>query len=111
MFWDNFVFLCEKKGEAPNAVAAKLKLSSGSVTAWKDGVKPRPTTLLKIANYFGVTVDFLISDKRKEKSPTPNGVELTETQKRALDLIMQLDEKSLKRMIKILEAVSEEIDE
>ena len=76
MFWENFVELCSQNGTSPNAVAAQLGKSSGSVTAWKNGTVPRETTLKKIADYFSVTVDRLIYDQ-KEKSPTPEGVGLT----------------------------------
>lgn len=68
MFWENYVDLCSRKGLSPNAVAAELGKSSGSVTAWKNGTVPRETTLKKIADYFDVSVDFLIG-REKEKSP------------------------------------------
>lgn len=74
MFWDNFVALCTQRGTSPNAVAAELKKSSGSVTAWKNGAVPRETTLKKIADYFDISIDQLLYDQ-KEKSPTPEGAE------------------------------------
>lgn len=74
MFWDNFVSLCTQRGTSPNAVAAELKKSSGSVTAWKNGAVPRETTLKKIADYFEISIDELLYDQ-KEKSPTPEGAE------------------------------------
>lgn len=75
MFWENYVALCSKKGVAPNAVAAKLGKSSGSVTAWKNGTVPRETTLKKIADYFEVSVDALLYGQ-KEKSPASSDTEL-----------------------------------
>lgn len=75
MFWDNFVSLCTQRGTSPNAVAAELKKSSGSVTAWKNGAVPRETTLKKIADYFEISIDELLYDQ-KEKSPAPDGVGL-----------------------------------
>ena len=68
MFWDNFLSLCSRDGLSPNAVAAELGKSSGSVTAWKNGTVPRETTLRKIADYFGVSVDLLIG---REENKTP----------------------------------------
>lgn len=70
MFWENFSFLCEKNGKKPNTVATELKISSGSVTAWKQGRVPKWGTLQKIADYFSVSVENLISEKEK---PTPKG--------------------------------------
>ena len=63
MFWNNFVKLCNERGLKPNPVAKELGLSSGSVTAWKNGVTPRDTALQKIAEYFGVTVGELLEEK------------------------------------------------
>lgn len=60
MFFKIFSELCEKSGTTPNAVAKKLNLSSGSVTEWKNGRTPRGDTLKKIADYFNVSVDYLL---------------------------------------------------
>ena len=69
MFWENYVALCSKKGVAPNAVAAELRKSSGSVTAWKNGTIPRETTLKKIADYFEVSVDTLLYGQKEKPAP------------------------------------------
>lgn len=109
MFWERFSALCVESGKSPNGVAKELGIPSGSITAWKNGSIPRSATLIKIASYFNVAVSVLTEESgEKEKSPTPDGVELTATQQKAWDLIIKLDEKSLKRLIKIFEAVLEE---
>ena len=63
MFWENFLELCEERGKKPNPVAKELGLSSGSVTAWKNGSTPQATTIKKIAEYFGVSVERLTKEK------------------------------------------------
>lgn len=65
MFWEKFYNLCVENGTSPNKVAAELKISSGSVTGWKNGTMPRWSTLEKIADYFNVSVDYLVSDIAK----------------------------------------------
>lgn len=61
MFWEIFVRLCMENGVKPNPVAKAVGVkSTGTVSAWKNGVVPHDTTLLALANYFGVTVDFLL---------------------------------------------------
>ncbi len=65
MFWDIFVKLCNEKGEKPNPVAQKLKISSGAVTRWKNGATPQSTTLQKIADYFGVSVEYLVGTTKE----------------------------------------------
>ena len=75
MFWYTFVKLCNEHGEKPNPVAKKLKISSGSVTNWKNGALPQSTTAKKIADYFGVSVDYLLENEgasRKAEILIPN---------------------------------------
>lgn len=67
MFWEILLELCELHGIKPNPLAKLLGISSGAVTRWKKGSIPNDSTLLKIANYFGVTIAYL---KGEEKSPT-----------------------------------------
>ena len=74
MFWENFLKLCNKNNESPNNVCNKLKLSNATATKWKNGSVPRNTTLLKIAEYFGVTVEYLLGETDIKEKPS----ELTE---------------------------------
>lgn len=67
MFWNNFIQLCAEKNEKPNPVAKKLGISSGAITSWKKGAIPHITTVKKIADYFGVSVDYLLG--KEEQSP------------------------------------------
>lgn len=60
MFFDIYQDLCRKKGLSVNAVAKALSISSGAVSEWKKGRTPHNSTLKKIADYFGVSVDFLL---------------------------------------------------
>ncbi len=66
MFWNNFVNLCNNKGKSPTAVISELGISRGSVTHWRTGKVPHHNTLLKIADHFNVTVDYLLG---KENAP------------------------------------------
>lgn len=68
MFWKIFYSLCQNRGISPNALAKELSISSGAVTAWKNGRVPHHNTLLKIATYFNVTVDYLLGNS---EAPTP----------------------------------------
>ena len=89
MFWTNFSTLCADKNLSPNAVAMELKIPSGSITAWRNGATPRTKSLTKIANYFGVTVDYLLNaEKENPTSVSADGVD--ELDKEALDIMHQL---------------------
>ena len=76
-FWDIFIELCNEKQKLPNSIAKELGISSGSITAWKSGVIPQTKALSKLADYFNVSVDYLlgntdIKNEQKENSPLPN---------------------------------------
>lgn len=90
MFWDNFVRLCNQAGKYPNTVAAEVGVkSTGTVTGWKNGANPRQAVLLKLADYFGVTVDYLLNaEKENPTSVTADRVD--ELDKEALDIMHQL---------------------
>lgn len=60
MFWEKFLSLCNEKGVSPNGVCAELGLSNAVATKWKNGSAPRASTARKIADYFGVSVSYLL---------------------------------------------------
>lgn len=60
MFWNQFYDLCEKNKTKPLNVVKVLKIGVGSITSWKNGTTPNGETLLKIADYFNVSIDYLM---------------------------------------------------
>ena len=80
MFWTQYQALCQKAGKSPNGVAKELGLSSGTVTFWKNGKIPKSDTLKKIADFFGVTVDYLLGNEEKEKNLPSPAQSLNETE-------------------------------
>lgn len=76
-FFDRYAELCKTKGETPNSVAKIIGASSGSVTAWKNGTEPRYSTVAKIADFFEVSIDYLLG-KETEKPLINGDEELTE---------------------------------
>lgn len=60
MFWDQFIKLCDEHDIKPNPLAKELGISSGILTRWKSGSLPNTDTLIKISNYFDVSIDYLI---------------------------------------------------
>lgn len=71
MFWNNFVSLCAQKGVSPSRAATELGFSTGTVAWWKKGRHPRDTALIKIADYFGVTVADLLSEDLAAPASSP----------------------------------------
>jgi len=48
----------------------ELGFSNGSISKWKNSM-PTPERLQKIADYFGVTVDYLMTGKEESKAKAP----------------------------------------
>lgn len=59
MFYDLFLDLCRQRGLSPAAAAREMGLSNATTTHWAHGSLPSSTSLSKIANYFGVSTDYL----------------------------------------------------
>ena len=91
MFWKKFVELCNKISKSPNSVAKELGYSSAIATKWKNGAEPRDATLQKIADYFDVSVDYLLGNEAKKKD-TPNEDVLNEGEKMLLELFRSIPE-------------------
>lgn len=78
MFYDNFKLLCDQRGVSPKRAVMEIGLSNSIATKWKNtGATPNGETLKKIADYFGVSVAYLLGTEQKEK-PAPNGNGLSE---------------------------------
>lgn len=74
MFYSNYVKLCSKINKSPSAVGEELGFTRASVTGWGNGATPRKSSLIKIADYFGVTVAELMSGVgEQEKAPATEG--------------------------------------
>ena len=59
-FYQRYVMLCSNIGKSPSAVALENGFSKASVNHWKIGrANPTDLTLSKLANYFGVSVEYL----------------------------------------------------
>ena len=78
MFWDRFVKACNEKGITPSAAVSELGMSHSIVTKWKNGAIPQDTSLMKIAEYFGVSVDFFRGQSGVPQSVPPQTKDQTE---------------------------------
>ena len=78
-FYENYLHLCEKAGKTPSGAALEMGLSKPTVNRWKKGGGLTDATALKVAAYFGVTVEELKGEEpaQKEKPSTPEGIDLS----------------------------------
>ncbi len=72
MFWDIFKNLCIENNTSPNGVAKTLGFSNAAATKWKSGSVPNATTVQKIADYFNVSVDYLLGKTDIKKDLAKN---------------------------------------
>lgn len=70
MFYDRLQELCKERGVAlTHVVVDTLKMSRGNLSRWKNGAVPKGDTLSTLAEYFGVSTDYLLgTESLKEKS-------------------------------------------
>lgn len=88
MFYTNFVKLCNRKGIAPTAAAVEMGFHRSDATRWSKGAEPRRTTLEKVADYFGVSVDYLLNGEKENPVSNADGVDDLDVE--ALDIMHQL---------------------
>lgn len=79
MFYDNFLRICKEHGISPSRAAEACGINRSNVSNWKaNGYTPRSDVLNKIADYFGVSVDYLLGNEQKKELPDDTDSELAE---------------------------------
>lgn len=74
--WEIFKRLCDNKGIKPSNVAIELGIPTSTISGWKLGqYKPKTDKLKKIADYFEVSLDYLLGES---ETPTKKGIWLDE---------------------------------
>lgn len=64
--------LCQEKGLTNYRVSKETGVSQSSLSEWKRGNSvPKYESMKKIADYFGVSVDYLLGKPDNKKRPQP----------------------------------------
>ncbi len=58
MFYGKFEWLCRQRGESVAHVCKQIGIFPTTAHDWKNGARPRNSTVKKIADYFGVDVSY-----------------------------------------------------
>lgn len=75
MFFDNFVRLCEQKRVKPSRALTEAGVPKSAYSYWRteagagNDAKPTNQNAVKLAQYFNVTVDYLLTGNQKENPP------------------------------------------
>lgn len=109
-FYEKYLCLCNSINKSPSAVALELKIGKPSVTRWKNGATPRDATVLKIADYFGITVEALMGDKMPvlppegvKKAPAAKGEGISAERKALLDIISSLTDEQCRKLLVLVQ--------
>lgn len=75
-FFEQYSRLCKERGMSANGAAKEIGLPSSSVTYWKRGSLPQQRTLERVAEYFGVSTDYLLGYTDEKEKPVSARAEL-----------------------------------
>ena len=59
-FYENYVRLCNQLGKAPTSVAEEVGIARPTASRWSRGSVPSYPNLIKLADYFGISVGELV---------------------------------------------------
>lgn len=88
MFYDVYERLCYQNGEKPYSLPVKLGLmkKNTAIANWKNGSTPRASTVQALAEYFGVSVPYLLD--MQEKPSTAEGEGLSDIKRELIQEII-----------------------
>ena len=107
IFKTNFIKLCSKIGKSPETVCSELGLVRSAQIAWGEDTIPHEKTLVKIAEYFGVTPDFLLGKVECNCCDVPM---LTDAEKELLSLFRSTTETGRFEMIAACVNIKKEVE-
>ncbi|MBQ3162828.1 MAG: helix-turn-helix transcriptional regulator [Oscillospiraceae bacterium] len=103
----NLRLLREEKGISQQKLAEMLNTSQQNIFKYeKTACEPDISTLIKIADLFNVTVDYLIGNSEiREKDIKLNAVMLTEQEKQHMNLWRKLPQEIQEKIDKLIESI------
>lgn len=106
MYYKNFEELCKQRNIKPNKVSKETGVSTATLTSWKQGkYTPKPDKLKLIADFFNVSLEFLMRNEDVQWDPTEQKMDyiisLSEEEQEILTAYRNSD-KVQKEMIKRL---------
>ena len=99
MFKKRFEELCIEKNVFPTIVCTAIGLSKSAYTKWTDESIPRRATLLKLANYFGVSVEYLKGEVDESEK------QLSQEKKNLLGFIETLSDEQAEKIAEMIKAM------
>jgi transcriptional regulator with XRE-family HTH domain len=75
LFYENFKRQCEKIGKHPSVAVSELGFNKSTAAKWKTGVVPQIGSRKRIADYFGISVEELMGEKKEPAGKGGLGLE------------------------------------
>ena len=92
--YERFEQLLQKRGVTPYKVSKETGVTQTSLSNWKSGRNtPSAKTLQKLADYFGVTVGYLMGTEKEEPNATDKENNPIVLDDDALELLEELKER------------------
>ena len=108
MFYDVFKTLCDGKNISCKRAASDMGFGNSTTTKWKQtGATPNGKTLSKIAEYFGVSVSYLLEEEQKE-TPTPEINPRDGRRLEAIELLNRLTPEQEEMALALLRTLAEQ---
>ena len=102
-FSQTFKRLCKEKKITQQQALLELNLNRNATQRWAQGI-PAPHTLKKIAEYFGVSVDYLLGVEQKNPD-TNNGTGMSKAKSELVKKVMQMSDEELEKLNLLLQIV------
>ena len=119
-FYERFETLCKSRGLYPQSkeIMAMAKVSSPAISGWKnEGAIPKVEVLVRIADYFGVTIDYLLGREgrmavleQKALDILDGNVVFNEQERELLEAFRSTTEKGRFKIIQAVMNICDEIE-
>lgn len=102
--YENIISLCNEANIKGGKMCVDLGISKSFMTKLKDGTKKKinSDTAQKIADYFGVSIDRVLSDEQKEKPGQSNLAGLSEEKQQLIKVILEMTDERAAALLRAL---------
>ena len=102
--YENIISLCNEANIKGGKMCVDLGISKSFMTKLKDGTKKKinSDTAQKIADYFGVSIDRVLSDEQKEKPGQSNLAGLSEEKQQLIKVILEMADERAAALLRAL---------
>ncbi len=114
--YEIFDKLCKERGVTPYRVGKETKIATSTFSDWKMGRStPKQDKLKRIADFFGVTVEYLMTGEEPEAAGYPEQAELLVKIRndkklfRAIEKYYALNDRQKQHVLELIDLLGEEI--